>query len=262
VSLSVDSLSIYYSGREVINAASFSLAEGEIAALIGPNGTGKTTLLKGLAGLVPAHGRIDFDSALDAAGAAQDCDFAYMPQDTASRSSLTVLEVIVLGRLSTLGVSVPRQTVQQALRVLRQFGLANLQARRLGELSGGQRQMVYLAQTLFRQSRVLLLDEPTGALDLMHQLAVLDAVKTHTRRANAITVMALHDLTLASRFADRIICLDNGRLVADGTPENVLTHELIRQVYHVDAEILFTRDGHRSVVPLCGVVAEARPQVV
>jgi len=139
--------------------------------------------------------------------------------------------------------------IEGACNALRNFNLLHLQSRSLSELSGGQRQIVYLVQALFRETSVLLLDEPTGALDLYYQLAVLEAVKEYTLRSNVITIMAMHDLTLALRFASRIICLQDGGIVADGSPQEVLTRNLVHSVYHVDADIIDTQDGFRCVIP-------------
>lgn len=245
--LRIEDFCVGYRNHDVVREASLSLREGEVIALIGPNGVGKSTLLKGLSGLLPSNGRVYFDRGEQVSDADS---FAYMPQDTLTYSSLTVLEVILLGRLRSLGLRVPREVIDEAHGALSKFGLLHLQTRTLGELSGGQRQIVYLAQALFRNSTVLLLDEPTGALDLKYQLTVLEAVKSHTRRAQIITVMALHDLTLASRYADRIVCLYESRIVADGSPQQVLEPSLIKSVYGVDAEVITTRDGYTCVVPI------------
>lgn len=244
--LRIEDFCVGYRNHDIVREASLSLREGEVIALIGPNGVGKSTLLKGISGLLPSSGRVYFDGGERVADADS---FAYMPQDTLTYSSLTVLEVILLGRLGSLGMRVPRPVIDEARAALSKFDLLHLQTRTLGELSGGQRQIVYLAQALFRNSMVLLLDEPTGALDLKYQLTVLEAVKSHTRHAQIITVMALHDLTLASRYADRIICLHDRRIVADGSPQKVLEPALIQSVYGVDAEVITTRDGYSCVLP-------------
>ena len=244
--LVIENLSVGYGQNKIVRDVNLTLSGGEIIALIGPNGTGKSTLLKGVSGLLPTGGRMYFESQ---ESMPRDVSFAYMPQDTLTYSSLTVLEVILLGKLRSLGLRLPPSMIEEAQEALNKFGLEHLQTRSLGELSGGQRQIVYLAQALFRETPVLLLDEPTGALDLRFQLAVLEAVRAHTRSSKIVTVLALHDLTLASRFADRIVCLHDSRIVADGPPRQVLNRDLIRSVYGVDAEILDTEKGYRCVVP-------------
>ena len=151
--------------------------------------------------------------------------------------------------------------IEAARDALQNFNLLHLQARSLSELSGGQRQIVYLVQALFRETSVLLLDEPTGALDLYYQLAVLEAVKEYTERSNVITIMALHDLTLAMRYASRIICLHDGDIVADGSPEEVLTRDLVQSVYRVDADVIDNQDGMRCVIPTRSLREEARKDI-
>lgn len=134
--------------------------------------------------------------------------------------------------------------------MLERFGLAPLQGRTLDAVSGGQRQLVYLAQALFRETEVLLLDEPTAALDLRHQLVVLEAVRAHAAASGTMVVMAMHDLTLAAQFADRIACLCRRRIVADGRPEAVLTPGLLRRIYGIEAEVLTGATGSARVIPV------------
>jgi len=247
--LHVDHLAVGYNGADVVENVNLRLGRGEVTALIGPNGCGKSTLLRGIAGILPRQGEVYLDSNSDDPESKDDMQFAYMPQDTYTVSSLTVLEVVLLGRLQSLGLRVPAAMIEGARDALRNFNLLHLQTRSLSELSGGQRQIVYLVQALFRQTSVLLLDEPTGALDLYYQLAVLEAVNEYTRRCNVITIMALHDLTLALRYASRIICLHDGGIVADGSPAEVLTRDLVQSVYRVDADVIDTQDGFRCVIP-------------
>ena len=135
---------------------------------------------------------------------------AYMPQDTSAHSSLTVLEVVLLGRLNSLGLNLPKGLANEALEALDAFGLSSLQTRQLDEISGGQRQLVFLAQALFRQPRVLLLDEPTAALDLRHQLLVLERLRLIARKTGTIIGMAMHDLNLAAQYSDHVLGLGGG----------------------------------------------------
>lgn len=249
MSLDVEGLSVAYGRTPVIERAAMTLETGTLCALIGPNGVGKSTLLKAIAGLLPAVGRISLEGAV-LADTERRGGFAYMPQDLGPNSSLTGLEVVLLGRLRSLGLSVPRALCDAAAASLEQFGLAGLQGRSLDEMSGGQRQLTYLAQALFREPAVLLLDEPTAALDLRHQLLVLEAVRAHAARSGTIVILAMHDLSLAAQFADRMICLDGGRIEADGPPEAVLTVARLRRVYGVEAEVTKADSGALRIVPL------------
>lgn len=257
MSLDVSKLSVSYGTTLVLREASFSLPGRSVTALIGPNGTGKSTLLKSIAGLIAAGGTVALNGRQlepDQRGRS----IAYMPQDIGPSSSLTILEVVLLGRLRSLGLHVPRELRRLAETTLAQFGLETFQTRTLDAVSGGQRQLVYLAQALFRQPDMLLLDEPTASLDLKHQLIVLEAVRKHCSQNGVTAIMAMHDLTLAARFADRIICLHDGRIAAHGTPTEVLTEERIRIVYGVEADITVDANGFPHVTPIRAAEAELR----
>lgn len=245
--LSVANLGVSYGRKSVIQGASFDLAPGTITALIGPNGTGKSSLMKAVAGLIDCSGLVCLK---DRPITGPDAAIAYMPQDTGAASSLTAEEVVLLGRLRSLGLRVPAEMQAQSRAMLNMFGLLPLAARTLDALSGGQRQLVFLAQALFRDPQVLLLDEPTAALDLRHQLMVLDAVRDHSRQTGIATLVALHDLSLAARYADHMLCLSDGHLVAAGPAAQVLTPMRIEQVYGVIAEITDGHDGTKRVTPI------------
>ncbi len=244
MTLYVRDLSLSYGRTEILRDISFSLTAGCRAALVGPNGTGKSSLLRAIAGLQPHDGTVSLLS-----GERPEDAIAYMPQDTGAASALTVLEVVLLGRLRSLGLRVGENDRIAAFEALAIFGLTDLQSRTLGHLSGGQRQLVFLAQALVRAPRVLLLDEPTAALDLRHQILVLDTVHKHCRDHGILAIAAMHDLGLASRFADQIISLSEGRILATGTPEEVLTASAIETLYGVTAEVTRTASGGFAITP-------------
>lgn len=249
MTLHVKDLEVSLGDTSIVKHASLSCAAGQFAMLIGPNGAGKSTLLKALSGLLPSNGQVILkDATLEKTQRQQ--LIAYMPQDIGPTSSLTVLEVVLLGRLRSLGLSVPGAMADAALAALAQFGIGALQGRTLDAVSGGQRQLVYLAQALFRQPDVLLLDEPTAALDLRHQLVVLEAVRQHCETHGTIAIAAMHDLTLAAQFADQMICLSQGRIEAKGLPESVLTADRLQRVYGVEAAITYGERGRPNITPL------------
>jgi len=249
VTLTIDDLEAGYGALRVIAGASATVPAGDLTVLIGPNGAGKSTFLKALAGLVNATGQVSVHG-IDLPAEQRRKAIAYMPQDTGASSSLTVLEVVLLGRLRSLGLSVPEILPREALLLLQRFGIEDLQHRTLDALSGGQRQLVFLAQALFREPQVLLLDEPTAALDLRHQLVVLNAVRDHARSHGIVAIAAMHDLGLAAQFASRIICLSGGNVAAAGTSREVLTEERLRSVYGVETAIADTPTGFLSITPL------------
>ena len=249
MSLSIDTLSARYGTEPVIRHVTDTWQTGAVTALIGCNGAGKSTLLKAVAGLLPSQGTLTLDGTpLSPAECGR--QIAYMPQDTGATSSLTVLEVVLLGRLRSLEMLLPADLVAEAVTALDTFGLAPFQTRRLDEISGGQRQLVFLTQALFRAPRVLLLDEPTAALDLRHQLLVLDRLRHLAASTGTIVAMALHDLNLAAQFADRLIALHDGTLRAVGPAEEVLTCDNLAAMYGIEADVLRLGNARLQVMPL------------
>lgn len=240
--LSLQGLTVRYGKRVALDGVQFEARGGEVVALIGPNGSGKSTLLRAIAGLQRHAG----DVALE--GAARQA-IGFLPQDTGARAALTVLETVLLGRRRALGWRVPGAELARAAEVLRQLGIAALAGRLLGELSGGQRQLVFLAQLLAAEPRVLLLDEPTSALDIRHALSLLALVRELTRGRGLVTIIAIHDLNAAARFADRVALLCEGRLLAEGRPDGVLTEATIARAYGVHAHVHAAPDGLIAISP-------------
>ncbi len=249
MSLQIENLSVAYGKSQVIRAFNDHWPEGQITALIGCNGAGKSTLLRALAGLATMQGSLSI-AEQPLTPEDQRSQVAYMPQDTSAQSSLTVLEVVLLGRLGSLGLRLPPGIADEAMAALDTFGLTALHARQLDEISGGQRQLVFLTQALFRQPRVLLLDEPTAALDLRHQLLVLDRLQRVSRENGTIVGVAMHDLNLAAQYADRIAGLHNGERIASGLATEVLTPDNLRTMYGIDAKVTLDAQKLPQVLPL------------
>jgi len=240
MSLTVENVSLAYGRTPVLERVSLpTLAAGTVTALIGPNAAGKSSLMRCIAGQVRFTGRIRLDGQ-DLAGLGmreRSRRLAYLPQELPARASLSVVEAVLLAAKQEAGWLVADQDLAAVERVLARLGITALAERQLNELSGGQAQMVSLAQALVREPRVLLLDEPTSALDLRHQLEVLALVAEAARERETIVMAAVHDLNLAARHADRILVLEEGTLAAAGTPREVLTPALLEAVYGVDAII-------------------------
>jgi len=249
VTLVVSDLIVSYGGTPVLEQACFTAPRGSLTALIGPNGSGKSTLLKAVAGLLPAAGSVRVDET-DLERTRRRAEFSYMPQDTGAMVSLTILEVVLLGRLRALGWAIPAAEVSRAADLLGRLGLADLAHHTIDRVSGGQRQLAFLAQALFREPSVLLLDEPTAALDLRRQLTVLEAVRADAAARNVPAIAAMHDLTLAGHFADHIICLGSRRIDVEGAPGHVLTRDRMRRVYEIDADVEVSPAGGVRVSPL------------
>lgn len=231
------------------------LAPGQVTALLGPNAAGKTTFFKCLAGLLKGEGRILFDGQ-DAARLGRDevrRRVTYLPQASNANAVLTVFESILLARRQSTSWRVSNDDLVAVQGTLDALGIGELALRYLNELSGGQRQMVAIAQALAREPEVLILDEPTNNLDLRRQLEVLELLRSITVERSITTIVALHDLNLAARYADRLVVLDAGRVYASGSPAATLTTDLLHDIYGIEASIAYAPDGVPVVVPLASL---------
>ncbi|MGO1297915.1 MAG: ABC transporter ATP-binding protein [Vibrio sp.] len=244
--LHVNDLNVEIGDLTLAKNMNFSLRPGDINVLIGPNGTGKSTLLKTLFGDIKSQsGDIVFNQHhLDVSRLAEWRErIGYMPQDTCLDVSLTVVEVVLLGRLDALSWRVDDRMLAEAIQVLDDIGLAHLANRDVRTLSGGQCQMVLFAQAILRRPEFLMLDEPVSALDLHFQQVMLEHLARKTRETQWVSVMVLHDLNLASQYADNLLVVKEGQVVAMGSPEQVLTPELINDVYGVSADVSYDTKG-------------------
>ncbi len=263
--MELDDIAIRRGGQTIVRGVSARLAPGQIHAVIGPNGTGKTTLLRAIFGELPLeNGAIRLGERALGHGRKNRLvewreDIAYMPQDTNADVALTVLEVVVLGRLGKLSLHIDDETLSLAMDRLTQAGIAHLAGRDIASLSGGQRQMVLFAQVLMRAPKVMLLDEPVSALDLKHQVSLLDVVRRETRANGWITLAVLHDLNLACQYADNLLVIADGALKVSGAPRHVVTPELIGETYGVTVDVLHDRRGNPVIQPV-GNIHETTPE--
>lgn len=243
--LQVNKLNVTLDTLILAKDMSFSLEPGKVHVIIGPNGTGKSTLLKTLFGdIQPTSGDISFhDTSLKRKQISRWREqFGYMPQDIRLDIELSVLEVVLLGQLGALSLRLDDSLIKQALTALEKIGLLHLANRPVNKLSGGQCQMILFAQALMRNPKILMLDEPVSALDLHFQHVLLDHLDTQTKQQGWVTLMVLHDLNLAAQYADNLLVLKNGHVVASGHPSDILTPALVKEVYDVNAEV--TKDSY------------------
>ena len=230
-----------------VEGVTLSVERGEWVALLGANGAGKTTLLRSVAGLVPFAGAIRVADVT--IGKVRERELArrlaLVPQIPHTPAGMTVAEYVLLGRTPYIGTLAAETKADRdaAERALRRLALARYATRRLGSLSGGELQRVVLARALAQEAPVLLLDEPTSALDLGRQQEALELVETLRREVELTVLCAMHDLTLAGQYADRLALLDLGRLVATGPPDELLSERTISTFYGADVEVLHREDG-------------------
>lgn len=244
--LRIRGLGVAYDGTEVLRGLDLDLRTGEWLGLIGPNGSGKSTLLRALVGLVPSTGSV----VLGAGRPPGPTDLSLMPQTPELPPGMTVVEYVLLGRTAHLGwlTGESRADREIATAVLRRLQLSGFAARRVRQLSGGESQRVVIARALAQQAPVLLLDEPTSALDVGHQVEVLELVDELRHEDGLTVVAAMHDLSTAARYADRLALLDRGGLVSVGDPAQVLDPAVLSRVYGHPVDV-HDVDGHLVVVP-------------
>ncbi|MHA3916116.1 ABC transporter ATP-binding protein [Halovulum sp. GXIMD14793] len=239
--LSAKGIAFSYGRHPVLRDINFGPVEaGQLTALIGPNAAGKSTLFRLIAGLQKqAAGQISLDSTDLATVPARERlrRVCFMPQFFSANAALTVFDAVMMAHKQLKGWRVSSSDMTAVGEVLETAGIGHLSEAYVGELSGGQSQMVSVAQALIRHSEVYMFDEPTSALDLKHQLEVLSRIRSAMQNRNAIGLVALHDLNLAARFADRMILIGEGQVMAEGAPADVLASDAISRIYGVETEV-------------------------
>ncbi len=238
----------------VINSVSCAVSGGGWLALIGPNGAGKSTLIRAMAGLIAYGGTVTLDAVDTRAMKAKERArvLAYVPQEPTLPPDLTVEQYVLLGRTPHLGyLATPGRHDRERVRsAMARLDVTKFAQRRLARLSGGERQRAVLARALAGDPKVLLLDEPTSMLDVGHEQQVLELVDGLRKDAGLTVVSTLHDLTVAGQYADTLVMLDGGEVVASGSPQTVLTAALIESVYAAKVHVITGRDGHPVIAPV------------
>lgn len=239
--LELDNLSVTLGGRPAVSAVSLEVASGEVVGVLGPNGGGKTTLLRAALGLAPACGGVARLGGADVRGlgeADRSARAAYLPQARQLAWNLPAWRVVALGKPDRP----PRLVKPAALAVLERLGMTALSGRGVLDMSGGERAKVLLGRLLLTGAPLLVADEPAAGLDPDAQFQVMDLLRERAR-AGAAVVVSLHDLTLAARGCDRIALLAGGRLAAQGTPQACLTSEALMSAYGLEGALLASPFG-------------------
>lgn len=252
--LETNDLSFSYNSHPVLEEINFKV-ESRITALIGPNAAGKSTLLKCMAGVLDPEGTLLIDGK-DLKDLKKDeliKSRSYLPQDSKTKACLSVFETLLLGMVHSLSWKVSEEELESVSNVLEYMGIEDLAMKNINELSGGQKQMVFIAQSLIRNPKLLLMDEPTNGLDLQHQLELFELIQKITKERGMTTIIALHDLNLAARYADNIVVMNKGKIHASGSPSSVLTQKNIQSVYGINASVSIDSDGILWIKPLNSV---------
>jgi iron complex transport system ATP-binding protein len=237
--LTAQGLNVSLGSRIVLNDLSLALSSGHLVALVGPNGAGKTTLLRALAGLVPSSGAIHVggDALSSLALRERARRFAYLPQGHIVHWPLPARDIVALGRYphgATDPARLSPDDTEAVLRAMRAADVVEFSDRRVTELSGGERSRVALARVLAVEAPVILADEPTASLDPRHQIDIMKSLRTVADQGTLVMVVT-HDLGLAARFADTVLVLSEGRLVAQGTPADALSEKIVGDVFRISA---------------------------
>ncbi|MET3804227.1 iron complex transport system ATP-binding protein [Nakamurella sp. UYEF19] len=255
-------MSVTLGSRTVLSDIELNVDRGDWLCVIGPNGAGKSTLLRYLAGIVTGRGSLDLSgkssTSLNRRQRAQ--AVALVPQTPVIPDGITVTDYVLLGRaphIHAMAVE-SRRDLHSVHEALVQLDLMDMADRVVGTLSGGERQRVLLARALAQDAPILLLDEPTTALDVGHQQQVLELIETLRRERHLAVISTMHDLTLAGQYADRLMLLNHGLIVAQGTAEEVLTEATVARFYGARVRIVLDEDGRPAVLPVRGVLDESQ----
>jgi iron complex transport system ATP-binding protein len=257
----IKDISCGYGRRMVLTGVNMRIDRGEFVGIIGPNGSGKTTLLRAISGFLPlVKGRITFEGRKreHIARREQAQKMAVVTQSSDQTPLFSVEEYVVLGRLPYRGSLQFMETTRDivvAQRAMELTGITHLKGRMIGELSGGERQLVSVARAIAQEPRLLLLDEPTAHLDIGHQVQIMDLLQQLNRKHSVTIVMVVHDLTLASLSCERLVLLDRGRVRKIGRPTVVLTRKILEEVYKISVDIMETPlTGRPLILPALGKV--------
>ncbi|MCI0510061.1 iron complex transport system ATP-binding protein [Chromohalobacter marismortui] len=243
VTLTLDGLTARYGRRQILSAITVPpLVGGQVVAVLGPNAAGKSTLFRRIFGLLAGGGTVRITDAIS------ERPVAYMPQETGVNAVLTVYESVLLARMQGRRLNVKPEDLAEVDRALDELGIVALGERDIGDLSGGQRQLVGAAQALVQNPEILLLDEPTSALDLHRQIQLLSILRRLAKERGMLVIAALHDLGHALRFTDQALILQEGRLAACGATDDVVTPELLRRVFQVEARIESCSRGRPQLI--------------
>lgn len=251
--IQVKNLEVSINKKRILHDISFNVEKGTLLGLIGPNGSGKSTLLKTIASILPTSSGdifINKKKQIDYKAKSLATQISYVPQETQVNFDFTAWDIVSMGRhvhrsMFDRNNEEDLLFIQRAMKMTETLPHAE---KSVLELSSGQRQLVMIAKAFAQDTPIILLDEPISALDIYHQLHILQLLETSCEKEGKTMIVVLHDLNLAARFCHQLLLLKNGRVVKHGSPKEVLTKELLRKVYDVDAYIYTDNQLHATAI--------------
>lgn len=256
MTLKIENINYKHSPKFSLNNINLTF-DNNVTAIIGPNGSGKSTLIKCIVNIYKCDGEIYYQGEKFNK---QKKEFikqkvGYLPQASQNDASITVFEAVLLGLMNTLTLKVSKKQEQKVNDILDIFELQHLAKNKINELSGGQLQMVLLAQSIIKEPEILILDEPLNNLDIHRQFSLLNTISNLAYEKKMIVIIVMHDINLASRYADNIVVMKEGKVYSHGKPKKVLTKEMIREIYKIDSEIYVNKQG-KQVIEFVDIAAE------
>jgi iron complex transport system ATP-binding protein len=251
--LKINNVEFRYNSAAVLDGITMELADSEIVGIVGPNGAGKSTLIRCINNILQPNGGSILLSGKDIHEMSMmeiAKQIGYVPQTASHIFPATVFETVLIGRRPHIGWKCSEVDEEKVWSILKVMGIEDLSMRDFNEISGGQQQKVLIARALAQEPGTLILDEPTSNLDIRHQLEVMEILKGLVLKQRISVIMAVHDLNLVSRYADRLLIMKNGKIFDAGSPFEVLTSDNIMSVYGVEAEVINSNAGVLHIVPL------------
>lgn len=256
MSLKIQNIKYKHSSKFSLNNISLTF-DNNVTAIIGPNGSGKSTLIKCILNLYKCEGEMYYEGENLRKHKKEFIKqkVGYLPQTTQNDASITVFEAVLLGLINTLNLKVSKSQEEKVNDILDAFELQHLARNKINELSGGQLQMVSLAQAIIKEPEVLILDEPLNNLDIHRQFSLLNTVSNLAYEKKMIVIIVMHDINLSARYSDNIVVMKDGSIYSHGTPKEVLTKKMIREIYKIESEIYLNKQG-KQVIEFVDIAAE------
>ena len=254
--IKIENLNFSYNKKKILKNINLEISENKFIGILGPNGCGKTTLLKNILGYLKGESGKIFLNRKEVSEYSQKEKakvISFVPQKSQMISPVTVEEFVIMGRLPYLKNSLSgysKEDKETAFKYIEELGLEKFIKRSILTLSGGEFQKVLLARAFTQETKIVLLDEPTSALDLNHALEIMERVKKFTVQKKITAAGVFHDLNLAAMFCDEIILMKEGTVFAEGTPKEVFTKENMKEIYNLECEIFFRENEIPYIIPL------------